>query len=445
MTRIPIQPRAATRARVALHCLLLVFVGLGTGCSDTRPARPNILLIVADDFGTNHFYDAPGVTPTLDALARDGVRFPNGLVSTARCGPVRAAIHRGLYPHETGMYFNTTPFPFTFDHDNGIAATLGRAGYRTFMGGTFPGNPNHAGWDVIDAGADFARTDQTSLLDFLDESTDEPFFVWYGPRLPHIPHDPPKPYLGRIDRDEIPIPTYIEPADVEEYLDREMELYATEAWFDDRVREVLAHLRGLGELRETIVIVINDNGFQNGVVSKGSPYDAGVRTPVVFYGPRHLPERRIRSEWITEVDLYATILDYARIDRVPRNSGRSIRGLLGSPRGFDPAWPETHVSLAYPKNAETGDWWRDAMAIVVRENSHKYIRWMRDIDESNNEVLGIHHVLAKFPTRRAGDEELYDLSVDPFELANRIDEPALDETRQRLADHARSWLDANRP
>ena len=63
----------------------------------------------------------------------------------------------------------------------------------------------------------------------------------------------------------------------------------------------------------------------------------------------------------------------------------------------------------------------------------------------NHQLLGIHHVLAKFPTRRAGDEELYDLSVDPFELANRVDEPALDETRQRLADHARSWLDANRP
>src|SRR5512144_2536655 len=73
--------------------------------SDARaPARPNILLIVADDMGYSDLSCFGGEiqTPNLDALASNGVRFTQ-FYSTARCCPSRASILTGQYPHRVGI------------------------------------------------------------------------------------------------------------------------------------------------------------------------------------------------------------------------------------------------------------------------------------------------------------------------------------------------------
>ena len=69
------------------------------------PARPNIIVILADDLGFSDIgcYGSEVPTPNLDKRAAEGVRFTQFLHNTPRCSPTRAAIMTGLYPHQAGM------------------------------------------------------------------------------------------------------------------------------------------------------------------------------------------------------------------------------------------------------------------------------------------------------------------------------------------------------
>src|SRR6266568_8297385 len=77
---------------------------LGSLAAESDPARPNIVLILADDLGFSDLgcYGSEISTPSLDRLAADGVRFTQ-FYNQARCCPSRAALLTGLYPHQAGV------------------------------------------------------------------------------------------------------------------------------------------------------------------------------------------------------------------------------------------------------------------------------------------------------------------------------------------------------
>jgi len=111
------------------------------------PARPNVLLVLADDMGWSDLgcYGGEIATPTLDVLAAEGVRFTQ-FHNTAKCFPSRACLLTGLYAQQVGMgRRHTEPLR--------NAATLGEvlraAGYRTLMSGKHHGvdNPHDRGFD----------------------------------------------------------------------------------------------------------------------------------------------------------------------------------------------------------------------------------------------------------------------------------------------------------
>ena len=74
----------------------------------TKPARPNIVVILADDFGYSDLgcYGSEIATPNIDKLATGGVRFTQ-FYNAARCCPTRASLLTGLYPHQAGMGWMT--------------------------------------------------------------------------------------------------------------------------------------------------------------------------------------------------------------------------------------------------------------------------------------------------------------------------------------------------
>lgn len=123
-------------------------------------ARPNILLIVADDLGWSDLgcYSGEIETPNLDRLAQDGVRFTQ-FYNAARCCPSRASILTGLYPHQAGMGNMTAAKPRTdypgysgvLNQNNvTIAEALKSAGYSTWMAGKWhlgpPGPVSRGAW-----------------------------------------------------------------------------------------------------------------------------------------------------------------------------------------------------------------------------------------------------------------------------------------------------------
>ena len=125
-------------------------IGFGGAClfskesfqAKPEPARPNILLIMADDLGFSDLgcYGSEIATPNLDRLAHTGMRFTQ-FYNAARCCPSRASLMTGLYPHQTGLGHMWRDFglPAYRGHLNDrcvtIAEVLRAAGYRTYMSG----------------------------------------------------------------------------------------------------------------------------------------------------------------------------------------------------------------------------------------------------------------------------------------------------------------------
>lgn len=196
---------------------------------DVGPARPNVLVIVADDLG----YSDPGCfggeieTPRLDALAAQGLRLTQ-FYTSARCVPSRASLLTGLYAHRAGLG-NMTLDQQLLGYRGSVgddAVTLGEAlqaaGYRTFLSGKwhlgtsdptargfeeFYGTLSSAGtfWDPAhylrlpsDRPArayppdEFYGTDALAdhALDFLDRAAttpDRPWFLYLAFNAPHFP------------------------------------------------------------------------------------------------------------------------------------------------------------------------------------------------------------------------------------------------------------------
>ena len=130
-----------------------------TGSAAPAPARPNIVVILADDMGFSDLgaYGSEIPTPHLDALARGGLRFTQ-FYNTARCSPTRAALLTGLHPHQAGMgTLAEDPGKQAPAHAApGYREVLGRdsvtlaevlrpAGYHTYMAGKW--HPGHHGQD----------------------------------------------------------------------------------------------------------------------------------------------------------------------------------------------------------------------------------------------------------------------------------------------------------
>ncbi|NWF83460.1 MAG: arylsulfatase [Bryobacteraceae bacterium] len=123
--------------------------GLAGASLASAPARPNIVVILADDMGYSDIgcYGSEISTPNLDRLAARGVRFTQ-FYNTARCCPTRASLLTGLYPHQAGvghMVDNPKPFPgYKGDlslNSVTIAEALKTSGYRAYMSGKWHVTP----------------------------------------------------------------------------------------------------------------------------------------------------------------------------------------------------------------------------------------------------------------------------------------------------------------
>src|SRR5205809_6305391 len=91
------------------YALAVLMIAAGTGAAGEPAARPNVLLILADDLGFSDLgcYGGEIATPNLDRLAAGGVRFTQ-FYNCARCCPTRASLMTGLYPHQAGVGHMTT-------------------------------------------------------------------------------------------------------------------------------------------------------------------------------------------------------------------------------------------------------------------------------------------------------------------------------------------------
>lgn len=319
---------------LALVVMWLGFVGQHAGATDRQ--LPNIVMIVSDDHGWTD-YGFMGhdqiQTPRLDRLAAQSRTFRRGYVPSSLCCPSLATIITGLYPQQHKVTSNDPPVPAglkpgEFQRSMAFAdgrevmnrhletvptlpRVLGERGYLSLQTGKWwqghfkRGGFTHGmtkGLRHGDEGLDIGRKTMQPIVDFIAtaKSEQKPFFVWYAPMMPHDPHTPPERLLAKY-RDKSPS------LHVAKYR-------AMVEWFDETCGQLLDQLDQQGVADNTIVIYVTDNGWiQNTDAprfaprSKRSPYDGGLRTPIMVRWPGKVrPE--MRDELAMSIDLMPTLL-----------------------------------------------------------------------------------------------------------------------------------------
>lgn len=429
--------------------------------------RPNIVLIISDDQDYEHlgFMGNRYVhTPTLDRLALEGTVFTTAHLPMSRCHPTLASFLSGRWPHQSGIYYNFGTKRLA--PKNSLPNLLKKAGYATYVEGKYwEGDPREMGFThgAGKTARTFVRKNQDALFDFIDQIDGKrPMFIWWAPMLPHTPHNPPQKYRDLYDPAKMPVPSYVkkrtrpasQPARPKPnirgkgkgkrkrkvgFAQRELTSYAMEAWLDDGVGQLVRKLQSVGQHDNTLYVFVIDNGWCNGLVSKGSPFEKGVRTPIFFRLPEVVPGRQRFDDLVSTLDIYPTILDYAGVAVPKRAAGRSLRGRI---EGHSAQLRDALFGAIYPAFATKTDQRpeRDVYALYVRTRKWKYIYYLQDVvAQRNGNYLRIQSIETEFPTRSAGDQDLYDLENDPYEQKNLAGDPAKSQQLAGFRQQVLAW------
>ncbi len=411
--------------------------------SSKNSTHPNIVFVLADDVSYDNFGfmgNKAVRTPTLDHLAQQGTVFTTAYVPTAFCRPSLATLLTGQWPHQNRLHANNG-VPVLALGSATLATRLQQQGYVTFAGGKFwEDEPDLRGFDYYDnRKEEFARQDQDKLWQFLDNfSGKQPMFIWWAPMIPHQPYNSPQQYVDTVDSSAINLRNI--PADKQqEFIEKEKQLFGNTAWFDAEFKKLYDNLSNKKQLENTLFIFMADNGFSNRGASKSTPYELGIRTPLVFYWPKHFPAQRIDAG-VDTVNLYRTVLELAGAPQ-PSNSTLPGHSLLPVIEQKTAPAAEKLFGANYPAYTLKTDPLprpeRDIFALHVRDGDWKYIFFLRDLREKDNADLTIQKGVMPFPEREGGDEELFYLPDDPYERNNLVNDT---EQQARIAQYRREVL-----
>ena len=441
-----------------LSILLLVFGGVESLAATARAAapkeRPNIVLILSDDQAwTDYgFMKHPEIrTPHLDRLAGRSLVFDRGYVASPLCRPSLASMITGLYPTQHGVTGNDVdartnraaldvPLREAFHRHSSFIRLLTENGYLTHQSGKFwegsfqdggfthgmtHGDPERGGRHG-DAGLKIGREGMQPVTEFIDLAIDQkkPFFVWYAPFLPHTPHNPPRRLLERYSKPG-------RSADVARY-------YAMCEWFDETCGQLLGHLNSKGVSDNTIVLYICDNGWAAASTnaddphqklwkgfaqrSKGSPFENGIRTPIMVTWPKHVKPERC-DELAHAIDLFPTIAAAAGFDPPANLSGINLlnaKARVDRKRVFGVTHSIHNMTVGNPNDTLQYLW------CVERE--WKLLVRHHGSDTTNYRNL---HVWDDVPVR------LYNVASDPHEKDNLAEQHP--EIVKRLTAEIESW------
>ncbi|MCU0797397.1 MAG: sulfatase [Akkermansiaceae bacterium] len=444
--------------RTCLHLIAGLFLVSGHAlmAADERPL--NILVLYADDMRHDSLGCAGNpvvLTPNIDKLATQGIRFTHSCVTTAICGVSRASLFTGQWMSRHG---NTAFQRFKTPWQETYPGLLRKEGYHVghigkWHNGEFPAKEFDFGraysgthWITNKQGERVHVTQQNEIdaLEFLrTRPTDQPFCLTLAFFAPHAQDEHPDQYLPQPESMAlyqditIPLPRTATPAalkrlppflsdaknegrnrwtwrfDTPEKYQRMMKNYYRLITEVDAVcGRVIDELAAKGELDNTLVIFTSDNGYfhgEHGLADKWYPHEESIRVPLIIRDPRLPGEKRggTRDPFALNVDIAPTILAAAGIDAPERMQGSDL-----SPhylRDDPPAWrSEFFYEHAVFKNAS----FIPASEALVRKD-WKYFYWP-------------NHKL----------EQLFHLAEDPFEETDLAPDPAhkatLREMRERF-------------
>ena len=433
--------------------------------------RPNVLVVLCDDLrwdcmgcaGHPHLK-----TPHIDRLAREGVRFANAFCTTSLCSPSRATLLSGRYAHKHGVRDNFTElptdlptFPKALQAHGYTTAYFGkwhmgennddkRPGFDSFATHKGQGKYFDTEWNldgVRKVVPGYYTTVVTDMaLDWLakGKKSGKPWMLMVGHKAPHSFYTPEPKYEHAFD--SVPVaypdtafklddkPEWIRqrldtwhgiygplfdfrkkfpdrsPAAVRDFQAMTRSYWGTILSVDDSVGRMMRHLEASGEIDNTVVVFLGDNGLLNGehgMVDKRTMHEPSIRIPLIArhkgFRPGHVEKRMVLT-----TDLAPSLLELCGASGLPGTQGKSWVPLA---RGGDAPWRDAYVYIYdYEKQFPYTPNVRG-----VRTQTHKFARYPHG-DGS--------------PDRHK--PELYDLVADPEERVNRALDPAFAGIRAKL-------------
>ncbi|MBK9928077.1 MAG: sulfatase [Anaerolineales bacterium] len=421
-----------------LQYALTILILLSTGSCGLLPKdeRPNFLVIITDD----QRFDTMEYMPNTQKLIFDqGVTFSSGYITTPFCCPSRASIMTGLYAHDHYVHVNTDKLylPTLIDdlHKNGYYTGLvgkylnswdGEKRQEfdywvSFYGGTVPTyyDPNlniNGKWEKKTGYMTYLFEDYAKQ--YLDQATKQrkPFLLFFTPNAPHAPYTPLKedkelypdlpphrpPNFNEADNSDKPASIAGKPllseGDITTIDNTRRRQILTLTALDRSIGAIMKKLEETGELDNTVVIFLSDNGMHWGehrMNVKSTAYEEVVKVPFAIRYPALIPTPYVENKIVANIDIAPTIYELSKTKPPKVMDGLSLIPLLNG----NTDWRTSILLEAWP---ERGHW------TAVHTSDAVYI-------ETDNDL-----------------SEFYDLKVDPYEMDNAINDPKYQSTINEL-------------
>ena len=420
-------------------------------------ARPNIVLVMADDQGwgeTGYNRHPHLITPILDEMAAVGLRFDRFYSAAPNCSPTRASILTGRHPNRSGVF---APNHSTRPEEITIAQILRSVGYRTGHFGKWhvgavksasPTNPARMGYEEYLAHDNFFEMNPPlsrngadpeiiqgesseicvdAAIAFLESIRSEskvPFFItlWFG--SPHSPY--------RATPDDSVLYKRVPGEDL---ANRFAEITA----MDRALGRFRAVLREVGEAEDTLLWYTSDNGItvegipedqRDGLYNggwrghKGSLYEGGLRVPAIIEWPAVIQKPRNTSIPAVTTDIFTTLL--ALLDLDHPDPGRPLDGVDLTPLIVDNSMTKRPAPIGfwrYDRRSETGNpRWMDpeltrGTTPTTRNPGIDFVNFKHPVAKTKDFGGVAAWTGRRYKLVRSGNDapELYDLLADPRE------------------------------
>ncbi|GAB3665110.1 hypothetical protein GCM10027589_29540 [Actinocorallia lasiicapitis] len=391
-----------------------------------------MLLIVTDDQPLRTGWALPR---TERWLGGGGRTFTEARCLTPVCAPSRATIMTGRHAHQHGVRHNHG-YEHRFDQDATVQRRLHDAGYRTglfgkMLNGWSPGDsvrhfddyavfckPSYRDGRWNDNGTvrpcpGYSTTAvRERAVAFVSQADDRPWYLYVAPYAPHAPNTPEPRYarlavprwngdpaVGEKNRKDKPPYLRRRHATLAQgRAERRRQLRSLRS-VDDLVAAVHAALVRTGQLENTLVIFVGDNGYcwaEHGWIGKHVPYQQSVRVPLHLSWPAGGVRRGVDSRLAARADIAPTVLDAAGLPPLPGSAGRSLLR----------PWTRAHLLLQHWHPGGIPGLPPSWVSIVTR--THQYVEYYDVVF-----APGAPHPRG---SGRVTHREYYDLRRDPWQL-----------------------------
>jgi len=414
--------------------------------------RPNILWITCEDMSPllGCYGDAFAVTPNLDRLAQEGVRYTRAFASASVCTPARSSLITGVFASSLGTQHlrGPAPLPKTI---RCFTEYLREAGYYC---------TNNVKEDYNFTTPKTAWDESSGKAHWRSRKPSQPFFAVFNLTCTHqgqIRYSAEQfakinaqlPAAVRRDPARVPLPPYYPDTPI---VRRNLaQLYTQVMKMDGQVQDLLDQLEEDGLAENTIVFFYSDHGT---ALPRGKRwlYDSGIQVPMIVRFPEKYQQLApgkpgtTTGRLVSFIDFPPTVLSLLGLEIPEYMQGSAFLGVqAGEPR--------QHVFAIRDRVDEVGEFSR-----AVRDARYKYIRnYMphRPAMQSSNysEQTPIRQELRRLDAagqldgpqrvllaRNKPAEELYDVQADPYELNNLAGSAEHRDTLERLRTALRQWM-----